>query len=244
MSSHSRSAGATARATPRRSTSPRRWATITPTGRRLPRRGLGYWGSAPVSVADSAARFGSSPARHQIWGGAALVGRIDRPRGPISVFSTILDWPPQASAVRQASIRHLALFASEVGSGRLPPVVCGDFNASPDSDEIRPVPDGRTRIRALRRLGDGRHRSSRPHAGAGQSVGRAAAAAGPADRLHFRWPTSQGRRRPCRPVRRDRQSSGQWSTSIGPLRRRGRPPLLGGRATRSGGPENGGAADD
>ncbi len=76
-------------------------------------------------------------ATRDIWGGAALFGQIGGPRGSIPVCSTILDWPPQASAVRQASVGHLASLIAEVAGGPLPPVVCGDFNASPDSDEIR-----------------------------------------------------------------------------------------------------------
>lgn len=73
----------------------------------------------------------------EIWGGAALAGQLDGPRGVISVVSTILDWPPPASPVRQASVRHLAAFAREVAGGSMPSIICGDFNASPDSDEIR-----------------------------------------------------------------------------------------------------------
>jgi endonuclease/exonuclease/phosphatase family metal-dependent hydrolase len=34
-------------------------------------------------------------------------------------------------------VGHLASFVTEVADGAFPPVVCGDFNASPDSDEIR-----------------------------------------------------------------------------------------------------------
>jgi len=39
--------------------------------------------------------------------------------------------------VRQASVRHLVSFIREVGSSPFPAIVCGDFNAPPDSDEIR-----------------------------------------------------------------------------------------------------------
>src|ERR1700761_7874485 len=71
------------------------------------------------------------------WGGSALFGRVDGPRGLLSVFSVGLDWPPYASAVRQASIRHLVAFVSEVANPSFPPIICGDFNTSPDADEIR-----------------------------------------------------------------------------------------------------------
>ena len=77
------------------------------------------------------------------WGGSALFGRIVGPRGTLSAFSVALDWPPHASAVRQASVRHLASFVLEVAGPAFPTVICGDFNAPPDSDELRML-TGRT----------------------------------------------------------------------------------------------------
>jgi len=71
------------------------------------------------------------------WGGSALFGRIAGPSGPLSVFSVALDWPLHASAVRQASVRHLAAFVTQVAGAASPTIVGGDFNAPPDSDEIR-----------------------------------------------------------------------------------------------------------
>jgi len=79
----------------------------------------------------------------ETWGGAALFGGVDGPRGKLCIFSVILDWPPHASVVRQASVRHLVSFLREVGSTPFPAIVCGDFNAPPDSDEIRML-TGRT----------------------------------------------------------------------------------------------------
>jgi endonuclease/exonuclease/phosphatase family metal-dependent hydrolase len=77
------------------------------------------------------------------WGGSALFGRIAGPRGMLSAFSVALDWPPHASAVRQASVRHLVSFVDEVAGPAFPTVICGDFNAPPDSDELRML-TGRT----------------------------------------------------------------------------------------------------
>jgi endonuclease/exonuclease/phosphatase family metal-dependent hydrolase len=71
------------------------------------------------------------------WGGSALFGRVDGPRGVLPVFSVGLDWPPHASAVRQASIGHLVAFVGEMAVASFPPIVCGDFNTGPDADEIR-----------------------------------------------------------------------------------------------------------
>jgi endonuclease/exonuclease/phosphatase family metal-dependent hydrolase len=62
---------------------------------------------------------------------------IDGDRGPIQLFLAALDYPLGASAVRQAQVNQLASFIAEVTSARHPTVVCGDFNAGPDSDEIK-----------------------------------------------------------------------------------------------------------
>jgi endonuclease/exonuclease/phosphatase family metal-dependent hydrolase len=62
---------------------------------------------------------------------------VDGERGPIQLFLTMLDYPLNGSALRQAQVRELARFIIEVGDSRRPIVVCGDFNAGPDSDEVR-----------------------------------------------------------------------------------------------------------
>jgi endonuclease/exonuclease/phosphatase family metal-dependent hydrolase len=62
---------------------------------------------------------------------------IDGDRGPIQLFVATLDYPLGASALRQAQTKQLASFIAEVTSARHPTVVCGDFNAGPDSDEIK-----------------------------------------------------------------------------------------------------------
>jgi endonuclease/exonuclease/phosphatase family metal-dependent hydrolase len=69
--------------------------------------------------------------------GAALFCAIDGPRGPLHVFVAVLDYPLGASARRQAQVRDLCAFVDEVSNARAVTVVCGDFNAPPDSDEIR-----------------------------------------------------------------------------------------------------------
>ena len=71
------------------------------------------------------------------WGGSALFGCVDGPRGLLPVFSVGLDWPPYASAARRASVGHLVAFVGERASVSFPPIICGDFNTGPDSDEIR-----------------------------------------------------------------------------------------------------------
>jgi endonuclease/exonuclease/phosphatase family metal-dependent hydrolase len=72
------------------------------------------------------------------WGGIALRAVIDGPRGPILAYSVGLDWPPHASPARQHALGHLAdLIMVEQQTTKAPLVVAGDFNAGPDSDEIR-----------------------------------------------------------------------------------------------------------
>lgn len=72
------------------------------------------------------------------WGGIALRCLIDGPRRPVLIYNVALDWPPHASAARQHALRHLVeIIADDVAVTRAPLVVGGDFNAGPDSDEIR-----------------------------------------------------------------------------------------------------------
>jgi len=68
----------------------------------------------------------------------ALRADIDGPRGPVEVFVTHLNWRMDQSHVRQDQVRALAEFVAETADRRTyPPVVCGDFNAEPGSDELR-----------------------------------------------------------------------------------------------------------
>ncbi|HEY1989490.1 MAG TPA: endonuclease/exonuclease/phosphatase family protein [Acidimicrobiales bacterium] len=75
--------------------------------------------------------------------GAALFARVEGDRGPIQLFLVMLHYPLDASAVRQAQVRQLAQFIQDSTRRRHPVVVCGDFNAPPDSEEIRML-TGRT----------------------------------------------------------------------------------------------------
>ncbi|MFA5885891.1 MAG: endonuclease/exonuclease/phosphatase family protein [Acidimicrobiia bacterium] len=63
---------------------------------------------------------------------------IETPAGPIEVFCTHLNFRLDQSHIRQEQVRELCAFVEETTQRRtFPPVVCGDFNADPDSDEIR-----------------------------------------------------------------------------------------------------------
>lgn len=67
----------------------------------------------------------------------ALKVEVDGPRGPIELYTTHLNWRYDESHVRQAQVRALSEFVGESTGRAVPPIVCGDFNAEPDSDEIR-----------------------------------------------------------------------------------------------------------
>lgn len=67
----------------------------------------------------------------------ALYARIEGPRGPIDAFCTHLNWRYEQSHIRQVQVRDLAEFVSANTAGKMPPLLCGDFNAEPMSEEIR-----------------------------------------------------------------------------------------------------------
>ncbi|WP_260868004.1 endonuclease/exonuclease/phosphatase family protein [Streptomyces sp. SAJ15] len=71
-------------------------------------------------------------------GRLALHALIAAPGARVPFFTAHLNQAPYESAVRCAQVAALAEFvASHSGDTAFPPVVTGDFNAVPDSDEIR-----------------------------------------------------------------------------------------------------------
>ena len=65
---------------------------------------------------------------------------IEGPRGALQVFSTHLNWRFDQSGVRQDQVRSICVFIDRSrpeGGRAYPPILCGDFNADPDSDEVR-----------------------------------------------------------------------------------------------------------
>jgi endonuclease/exonuclease/phosphatase family metal-dependent hydrolase len=66
-----------------------------------------------------------------------LVADIDGPRGSLQAWCTHLNWRFDHSAVRQEQVRFLAAKVADRRPRSFPPIVCGDLNAAPDSDEIR-----------------------------------------------------------------------------------------------------------
>ena len=86
------------------------------------------------------------------WGEAVHVA-VTADRGTVQLFAAVLDYPLDASGLRQHQVRQLVQFvadtiakpAADTAAGtkagttarRDLVVICGDFNAGPDSDEIR-----------------------------------------------------------------------------------------------------------
>lgn len=71
-------------------------------------------------------------------GRVALYALLDVPGSSVPFFTTHLHAAPAGSAVRCAQVAELARFVAEYAPrGRFRPVVTGDFNAEPDSDELR-----------------------------------------------------------------------------------------------------------
>jgi len=69
--------------------------------------------------------------------GEAVHVSVAGERGTIQLFTVMLDYPLGASGIRQGQVRQLVEFVAEAAPRRDLVVVCGDFNAGPDSDEIR-----------------------------------------------------------------------------------------------------------
>jgi endonuclease/exonuclease/phosphatase family metal-dependent hydrolase len=68
----------------------------------------------------------------------AVHARVDTPGGTLPMFTTHLTYGLGRSQVRTAQARRLAEFVAEhAGERAYPPVVTGDLNAEPSSDELR-----------------------------------------------------------------------------------------------------------
>ncbi|HET6635159.1 MAG TPA: endonuclease/exonuclease/phosphatase family protein [Streptomyces sp.] len=71
-------------------------------------------------------------------GRLALYARIDGPTHQVPFFTTHLTSDIDASAIRCQQVKALVEFVASHSDGTdFPPVITGDFNAWPDSDEVR-----------------------------------------------------------------------------------------------------------
>jgi endonuclease/exonuclease/phosphatase family metal-dependent hydrolase len=79
------------------------------------------------------------------FGGARVqFAELSGPRGPVQVFGLVMDaWWFDQSQARQEAVRGMLAHAGRARDEQAPLVICGDFNADPDSDEIRML-TGRT----------------------------------------------------------------------------------------------------
>jgi endonuclease/exonuclease/phosphatase family metal-dependent hydrolase len=66
-----------------------------------------------------------------------VFAEVDGPRGPIQMFCAHLSWRDDHSAIRQAQVVEIGRLVREHRPRTFPPVLCGDLNAEPHSDEIR-----------------------------------------------------------------------------------------------------------
>lgn len=62
---------------------------------------------------------------------------VDGPRGRVQLFCTHLNWRFDHSAIRQEQVAEVCRFVGDSRPREYPPVLCGDLNADPASDEIR-----------------------------------------------------------------------------------------------------------
>ncbi|MFF0342804.1 endonuclease/exonuclease/phosphatase family protein [Kribbella sp. NPDC004875] len=68
----------------------------------------------------------------------AQYAEVGGPRGPIQVYGVVMDaWWFDESQARQDAVRALLAHVRQRQDDRVPLVIAGDFNADPDSDEIR-----------------------------------------------------------------------------------------------------------
>lgn len=68
----------------------------------------------------------------------AVYAQVDTPDGTLPMVTTHLTYLPGGTQVRLPQVRRLAEFVAEHAAGHAyPPVVTGDLNAEPDSDELR-----------------------------------------------------------------------------------------------------------
>jgi endonuclease/exonuclease/phosphatase family metal-dependent hydrolase len=71
---------------------------------------------------------------------ALVYALLKTPYGELPAFVTHLNWKLHHGSVRLRQVQAIAERIADlcpIGEGRLPPVLMGDFNADPDSDEIR-----------------------------------------------------------------------------------------------------------
>ncbi len=87
-----------------------------------------------IAESDSVELFGRAESGE---GRVGLYALVNGPRGDIPVFCTHLNHRYEHSHIRQKQVTDLARFVDSKRPWKFPPVLCGDFNAEPESDEMR-----------------------------------------------------------------------------------------------------------
>jgi endonuclease/exonuclease/phosphatase family metal-dependent hydrolase len=88
----------------------------------------------PIGAADNF----PLPGEPGVESRALLYARCDAPFGAIPVFCTHLDWKFHHGYLRERQVAFIAERVHELApTDGFPPILMGDFNAEPDSDEIR-----------------------------------------------------------------------------------------------------------
>jgi endonuclease/exonuclease/phosphatase family metal-dependent hydrolase len=77
------------------------------------------------------------PTEHPAAPGLFQAVSIDGPRGPMLVANAMLAWRPDHGSIRQSQARALGAWIRARRGRDQAVVLCGDFNAGPDTDEIR-----------------------------------------------------------------------------------------------------------
>lgn len=67
----------------------------------------------------------------------AVYAKVNGPRGAIPVFNTHLNWRFEHSHIRQLQVTDLTRFVDRMRPWTFPPILCGDFNAEPEAEEMR-----------------------------------------------------------------------------------------------------------
>jgi endonuclease/exonuclease/phosphatase family metal-dependent hydrolase len=62
---------------------------------------------------------------------------VEAPTDPLQVWCTHLNWRHDESGVRQAQVREVCRAIAAARPRAYPPILCGDLNAEPHSDEVR-----------------------------------------------------------------------------------------------------------
>ncbi len=88
----------------------------------------------PIGESDTVELSGQAESGE---GRNGLYALVNGPRGDIPVFCTHLNYRYQHSHIRQKQVADLSRFVDSKRPWKFPPVVCGDFNAEPESDEMR-----------------------------------------------------------------------------------------------------------